>query len=211
VKVSDLSIYAFLDPAGGKRGAIRSTRAKSAIVVIGVDDLERIFVLYTWADRAATEKIVERVFQANARWHPKRFGCEANAQQSLFADSLSYAAKFKGQAIALYPVMQPTKVTKEFRIRTILQPIISEGRLFLQPHMHELRTELQSFPMGTTVDLVDALASVCTLVPSRSTQRRCDEEQDYLQQYLQESGLSEVAIALSLDELARPIDSSFTN
>lgn len=202
MKVTDLTIYAFLDPAGGKRGTIKSTRARSAIIVIGVDQLERIFVLHTWADRAATEKIIEKVFQINAQWRPKRFGCEANAQQSLFAGAISYAGKFKGQALTLYPINQPTKITKEFRIRTILQPIISEGRLFVQTNMHELRTELQSFPVGMTVDLVDALASACTLVPSRPTQRRADEEVDHLQQYLQDSGLSSEEIELSMEDLA---------
>jgi hypothetical protein len=203
VSYSDLLVYAFIDPAGGKRQQLKRVRARSAIVVVGADYMERLFVLHTWADRASTPQILEKVFAINERFKPRRFGCEANALQSLFADAIRYIAKERGLRIPLTPVEQPTKITKEFRVRSILQPIIGNGRLFLQPNQHELRTEITAFPTGLTVDLVDALASVAAMVPpisKHALEARADID---LHQYLIDSGLGEDEIALTVADLER--------
>lgn len=203
LSVKDLTLYAFLDPAGGKRHIIKTVRARSAIVVIGVDNIERIYTLYTWADRASTDELLEQIFYVREMYQPSIFGCEANAQQALFATTVNIAARYKGLDVALCPVIQPTKITKEFRIRTILQPIIGTGRLFLQPHQHELRTEITGFPTGRTVDLVDALASACSLVPHRAGPRRQEAEDDNLKRYLADTGMSEPEIEYTLGDLDR--------
>lgn len=199
--LDDLAVFAYLDPAGGKRGLIKSVRARSAIVVIGVDCVDRIFVLRTWADRAPTEKIIEQVFKLQEQYHPKIFGIEASAQQSLFAGALSYIGRSTGRTAPLYPVNQPTKITKEFRIRTILQPIIAHGRLFIKEDMHELRSELQTFPVGITMDLVDALATACSLSPRRTGRAQVEQEQDDLQHYLADAGLRQSEIDMTMREI----------
>lgn len=188
--VRDLERYAFCDPAGGKRGTIQMTRARSAIIVIGVDPLERIFVLHSWADRAPTNILMDKIFAVRDRFHPKVYGCEANSQQSLFVDAVRYFGATTGQALSLVPVNVPTKLTKEFRIRTILQPVISSGRLFVPEDYYELRAEIQSFPLGATVDLVDALASAVSLVPSRPLTMRIEQEKDHLADYLGTAGMT---------------------
>lgn len=158
--------------------------------MIGVDPLERIFTLYAWADRAPTDALIDKIMYTKERFSPKLFGCEANAQQSLFTGAVNYASKFQGRSVALYPLNQPTKVTKEFRIRTILQPIISSGRLFIPEDFYELRSEISAFPLGATVDLVDALASACSLVPSRPLTMRYEQEKDHLADYLSTAGMT---------------------
>lgn len=204
VKFDDLLIYAFLDPAGGKRAqAVKKIRARSAIVVVGADYLQRMFVLYTWADRASTPQIIEKVFEVQEHFHPRQFGCEANAQQSLFADALRYVAKAKARALTLVPVIQDTKITKEFRIRSVLQPVIANGRLLLQANQHELRTEITAFPTGMTVDLVDALASAVALVPKITRQELDVRADNQLQSYLEDSGLSPEEIELTMQQLGQ--------
>lgn len=179
--------YAFIDPAGSK-SALKRVGARSAIVTIAVDDLARIFVLEAWAARCSTDHLIDRIFEANVRWHPRLFGCEANALQSLFADAVRREARATGKTLPLIPVQQPVRLDKDFRIRAALQPVIAEGRLFVQETQHDLKVELVSFPMSQTKDLIDALASVIALVPPRRAREMRDAERESRLRYLRESG-----------------------
>jgi predicted phage terminase large subunit-like protein len=182
--------YSFLDPAGGKRGLqqLKKVSARSAIIVLAPDALGRLFVVEAWARRCSTPELVEEIFRINAQWQPKQFGVEANAMQSLFADSLELLAKERGVRIPLVPVYQNTKIDKFFRLRTTLQPVISTGKLVIGEDQQELRNELKAFPMGQTVDLVDALASAVSLVPVKPPEESSRQEADALADYLRKVG-----------------------
>lgn len=188
VEVSDLERYAFLDPAGGKQ-VLKRTRSRSAIVVLGVDGLQRMFVLEEWAERAMTSAIVRKVFEVNNRWRPRVFGCEANAQQALFADMVQHVAGMRHIRLPLRPVIQPTTLDKDFRIRTAVQPVVDEGRLFVPKDCKHLRQEMAMFPLGDTADVVDALASCILLVPKRHGDARTAEEERAVREYLKERGV----------------------
>ena len=181
--------YAFCDPASGKQ-QLRRVRARSAIVVIVPDWLQRIFVFYAWAKRCSTDTLIKEILSVNERFKVKLFGVEANAMQSLFVDALRREARHLEKRLPLVPVTQSTKVEKDWRIRSVLQPIIAHGRLFVQPDQHELANELATFPMSATKDLVDALASAISLVPAKSTRKQKDGEQAALARYLRETGAS---------------------
>lgn len=191
---------AFLDPAGGKQ-RVRRVSARSAIIVLSRDWLSRLFVLHAWAARCTTDAMVEKILDVCQQYRPRIFGIEANAMQSLFVDTVRREARMKGLRLPLTPVNQPTKIEKEFRIRTALQPIIAEGRLFIQADQHELRNELQSFPLGMTRDLVDALASAVSLYPQRPTTAAREEETESYLSYLRNSG----APASYIEQIARSV------
>jgi len=185
--------YAFLDPASGKKAAdMKRVAARSAIIVLGVDHLGRMFVLHAWADRVATQTLIDKVFQVSEVYKPRRFGIEANAQQGLFVDAARLLGSYQKIPISLTPVEQPTKITKDSRIRESLQVPISEGRIFFAENgQEELINEIIAFPMGQTVDLVDALASCVTMVPMRrATRRRKDANLERLASHLRQQGAS---------------------
>jgi hypothetical protein len=188
VKLSDLQKFAFCDPASGKKEQVKRVRARSAIIVVGADALTRIFVLHAWAERCSTEKLMDRILEVNDFWVPRVFGIEANAMQSLFADAMSLEARHRDKQLPLTAVYQPTKLEKDFRIRTAIQPVIAFGRLFLQATQHELESELKSFPMSPVKDMVDALASAIELVPPRAPQRQTNDEMEAHLAYLRASG-----------------------
>ena len=169
VKLDVLDVYAFLDPAGKKQGTdkLKKVRANTAIAVIGVDPLQRVIVLEAWRAKTSAAATTKQVFDLNDRWHPKMFGCEANAMQELYADMLLLEAQRQNIRINLVPITQPTNVDKHWRIRTVLNPLFNHGRLFLLPNQHDLHRELTSFPMSPLVDLVDALASACAMIPPK--------------------------------------------
>ena len=52
--------YAFCDPASGKT-ALKHAKARSAIVILAVDDLARLFVLHAWAARCPTDRLIDQI------------------------------------------------------------------------------------------------------------------------------------------------------
>jgi len=186
-EIAGLKRYGFTDPASA-RGKIRKIRARQAIVVIGADDLNRIFVLYSWAGRLATSKYVDKILTMCENYQTKLFGIEANAMQSLFADLVRDKARERTKRLPIVPVHQSTKVDKDFRIRSALEPVINSGRLFIQKKQTELESELRGFPTASTKDLVDCLASVITLVPRRLPKKQQAGEVEALARYLRQTG-----------------------
>lgn len=184
---TQLERFGFTDPASGK-ARLKRIRARQAIIVIATDWLTRIYVLYTWAGRIPTSRYLDKILKVCDDYRPKSFGIEANAMQSLFADLVTDAAKKRAKRIAFISVTQPTKIDKDFRIRTVLEPVIADGRLFTQESQVELEGELRSFPTGLTKDLVDCLASVIALVPRRSMPQQQNDEAEQLAAYLRNTG-----------------------
>ena len=192
--------YAFVDPASSRKGLeLKLVKARSAIVVIAPDWLGRIFVLDAWAARTSTDHLIERMYQTHEKWNVRIMGGEANGLQELFHEAVLRDARLRGKTLPLRPVHQPTRIEKAWRIRTILQPIIANGRLFIRPDMVELKAEIASFPLSPLVDLVDALAAAIKLVPQRQTRKEIDTEKEALLSYLRKSG----APPAQIEEVAR--------
>jgi len=201
IKLDDLSErYGFLDPASSKKdGELKRIKARSALVVVAPDWLGRIFVLDAWCGRTSTDDLIERMYKTHEIWKLRVLGGEANAMQELFQEAVLRDARLRGRSLPLRPVHQPTRLEKDWRIRTILQPIIANGRLFLRPDMTELRTEIASFPLSPFKDTVDALASAVKMIPRRGTRKEQDAEKQQLMEYLRKSG----APSSYIEEVAR--------
>lgn len=195
--------YLMLDPASGKADQkIKSVRARSAIVVIGLDPLQRILVLDTWAARAGTNEIVDNFVQMAIKWGPMICAWEDAGQQSLLADPILGRARELGVELPVTPVAVSTKVDKRWRIRALLQPPIGAGRLIIREDLVELRNELTSFPMNVRMDLVDALATAVSLTPPVMAVGSGYDEKRELARYLRESGrgAQEIEELISVDE-----------
>jgi predicted phage terminase large subunit-like protein len=181
--------YAFVDPASSKKdGELKMVKARSAIVVVTHDWLGRVYVLDAWAKRCSTDQLIERMYKAHETWKLRVLGGEANALQELFMEAIQRDARLRGKSLPLRPVHQPTRVQKDWRIRTVLQPLIANGKLFLRGDQTELRTEIGAFPLSPLKDLVDALASAVNLIPPRRTKRERDAESEHLLDYLRKTG-----------------------
>lgn len=186
-------LYAFLDPAGPKRRAegLKNVASRSALIVGGQDDLGRVFVLYAWAARCAANQLMERLHAVYDRFAPKLIGCEENALAGLFTDIVRYDAAVRQRRLPLAGISQPTNIEKDYRIRTTLQPLIANGRIFLlgnDPGMLELKAEITTFPMNHRKDMIDALASLCRMMPLKAVRGGADGERAAYLKYLRESG-----------------------
>lgn len=196
--------YAFCDPAGSRarKEVVKKARARSAIVAVAPDAVGRLFVVVAKAGRWTTSEMIDRIIETCQEIRPQIFGIEANAMQALFADSVELVARMRNLKLPLSSVRQPTNVDKLWRIRTTIQPVLAEGRLFIREDQTELRTELEAFPSGRTVDLVDALASAIELVPPPAIPQEAQDDADQLAAYLRASGAPPDYILERLSELS---------
>ena len=194
--LSTLESYSFCDPAAGKKFVEkRSARlSRPAIVTIKVDHLPlpRVFVMQAWAERCTTSKLVNKIFETYEIYHPRRFGIEANALQSFLSDWVREKARLEQKRLPVSAESQPTNVDKFWRIRTILQPIIGHGRLFLHPKLVELKTAMY---------LIDEWASVVYRAPKRQPMGRRMGEAQRVADYLRRTNMSEGYIQKRLGEL----------
>ena len=205
----DLELFAFTDPAGG-RGRVAGTkqkkiRALQAAIVIASDHLQRVFVIYSWAGRLVPSAYLDKLITICDNYNPKIFGIEANAMQSLFADLVHTEARRRlgPHKNKFLEVNQPTKVDKFFRIRTTLEPVINEGRLFVPEHMTELLADLRGFPTIQHIDRIDCLASAVALIPQRPLPQKRKDEADALASYLRNTGVPSHQIERRIQELYR--------
>lgn len=182
-------IVAFADPSGSKT-EVKRVQARSAIAVVAGDAHDHVFVLETWAARTSTDRFVQRIFETYERWHPRVFGIEANAMQSLFADMLRREARMRGGVrIPFLNIYQPTRVEKPFRNRSALQTPINGGQLLmLKGAQIEARNELETHPMCAQFDLVDSIATSFGLLRRTSKQEAATEQQLQMATYLRKSG-----------------------
>lgn len=181
--------YIWLDPASGKRNTtIRSVRSRSALVVAGTDQIGRIWAVDAKAGRWSTNEIVANLLVLCQKWKPLLVGYEAMGQQTLLEDPINDGGKMLGIQVPLTPFTVSTKVDKNWRIRSAIQPLIGSGRLLINRALTELVNEITSFPMSSVNDLVDALASVCMVIPAPTTVNDNYDEVRELAHYLRESG-----------------------
>jgi hypothetical protein len=188
VALSDLDIYGFVDPASGGAKNPAAELCRQAIVIAGTDQARNVFVLYAWAGRLAASAFAAKIIQAYSVYRPKLMGIEANAMQSLFAALVRDKAKEVLQdKVGIYPVKQPTHLNKHWRIRTAIEPVLRDGRLYISRSHRDLEYELRSFPTGKSVDLVDALASTLALMPKRHTSAIEESQSKRLEDYLRQT------------------------
>jgi hypothetical protein len=188
ISLRDLTpTYGFCDPASGEQ-TLRKVASRSAIVVAAPDHLGRIFALYAWAARVSAGELMEKIYQVNDQFQPRSFGIEANGLQTLYKGAILRDAALRERQLPLVGIHQPTRTQKDNRIRGYLQPLVGNGKLFLREDMVELQHEIVTFPMNPTKDLIDALASVCGMIPAARPQRRFDAEREAELEYLRRSG-----------------------
>lgn len=190
IELTYLDTYMFVDPAGKPKPGdrLKKTRSRQAIVVIQSDWLNRVFVREAWAGRLPASKFTDKIISIYQQYRPRLCGIEANAMQELYADMVIEKAKEKLDKVSMYPVYQPTKVEKKWRIRNVLEPAINDGRLFIRGNMPDLEAEIRGFPTAEYADLVDALASAIALVPRRTRQKQESQEIAETLRYLRETG-----------------------
>lgn len=143
-----------VDPAISEK----SYAARSAIVCAGLSEDERIFVLEAWAERCQPLKMIEKIFEMSARWDPMCVAVEGVAYQRALKGFIEAECMRRGKWLNVREVRPGSREGKESRIRG-LQPYAERGRLWIRRSTcAALVEEFEAFPLGETVDALDALS-----------------------------------------------------
>lgn len=202
VELNKLYRTAWCDPAGGPQA--RTGKSRSAIVVVGQDELERIFILEADAARWPTDMLERRILQTQTKWSPAKFGIDATGPQVLFADTMRRKAREEGVRMNLVPTA--LRSDKSFSIETTLQPIVAQGRLF-RPDLSMIKglyEEWKHHPSTDFNDTMDALACAIRLLPTTLPDHLRALSRDQLRAYLLKTGMSREKVEERLSEHDTP-------
>jgi len=199
-----LEIYAFADLAAGKEARAKKRTARQVIAVGCRDWLDRWFFIHIWAGRETATQFKGMILDVQERYKPRIFGLEANGMQVLYGSLVREEAKLRGGGrVKMIPVYQPTNVDKDFRIRSGLEPLIAQGRLFILPELVDAWVELRGFPTAQTKDIVDAMETCVRLAPKRPLNKQRDSEREQYAAYLRSTRLSPHLIERKLAEFGQ--------
>jgi len=144
-----------VDPAISER----SDAARSAVVCAGLSEDERVMVLETWADRCQPLRMIEKIFELADRYDPVLcVAVEGVAYQRALKGFIEAECLRRRRWLNVREVRPGSLQGKESRIRG-LQPYAERGRLWLRRSTcRPLIDEFGDFPLGDTVDVLDALS-----------------------------------------------------
>lgn len=190
IDLQKLYKVAWCDPSGARPA--NKGNARAAIVCVGMDDLERIYILQSWAAFCGADEILNRIYKFEDKWQPAVFGIDTTATQTIWLDMIRKDAELKGRKA---PKMRGVALRGEKRrvIETIIQPRAARGQLFRppEPEVKELMSEWKNFPSGMYRDALDALAHAIDLLPLRPPDVRKEMEVAHYRAYLKRIGLSQ--------------------
>ena len=121
-----------------------------AIVVIGIDDNNNIYVLDGIRKRATLTQQIDLIYYMSDKWDPIKIGVEANAMQKLIKDYI--------QQTTLLPIIPIKTSTDKISRVSKISVYFETGRIFFNPKMVYLVDELLEFPRGQYDDSTDALS-----------------------------------------------------
>lgn len=168
VKRKELQVVGCYDPALSKK----TTADRSAVVIVGVDPKERVFMLESYAIREDPLVVLDKVLELTHKWTVQRMGIETVLFQKVLLDMLrdrvwawneTHERKDHLFTGIFCEVKPPRGKNKEARIRSLIGTSFEGGRVYLHPSHSNFVDEYLHFPLGRTVDLLDAFTYTAEL------------------------------------------------
>jgi len=131
----------------------------TAMVVIGVDEWNNIFILDIVRARMSPNQIIDQIFRFVSFFNLNDVGVEQTAFQKALGYSLRDDIRFKKRPFHVTE-LKPNERTKDQRIKG-LQPLYENGKIFHKKELGNniyLEDELVRFPRSSHDDIIDALA-----------------------------------------------------
>lgn len=133
---------------------------------LGQDEYERVFALHAFAAQCPTSVFIEEIVKVWRMWRPRSFAIDVTGPQQPFYDMLLLETRRRGMKIPFVPLT--FHGDKIVRIEDILEPMLSDGRLFVHPNAEILHEEGKEFPTGF-LDGLDCLSACARMLPKRAT------------------------------------------
>jgi len=140
----DLTIYMGVDPAISQK----ATADYFALVVVGVDKDNTIWILDTYRDRLSSPQQIEAIKFRAARWKPRKINIESQAYQLSLVQNLMKESNL--------PVVGSKTVQDKTARMQAMAPHFENGRIRVRRDMRQLEAEYLAFPRGAHDDMLDA-------------------------------------------------------
>jgi len=153
---SGLNIFAMCDPAISQKDMADS----SSITIVGIDSDNNWWVREVRRGKWLVSELVMQLFLVYKEWHPQAMSIETIGQAQ---GIMSPIWQMEGQEKIYLPLTQikaRPQVTKEMRIRSVLQPRFERGKVFIKKDMYDLEEELLKFPLCDHDDIIDSLTDL---------------------------------------------------
>jgi predicted phage terminase large subunit-like protein len=163
--IDTLKVYTFVDPAISQKQEADYT----AIVTIGIDQNNRIYVLDIFHERVEPSDSINALFEIVKQWRPERVGVEVVAFQKMLALEIKKQMTIRNTFFNLDEINPMGE--KNARIRTILEPRYSNANI-LHPKYNkntkDLELELLKFPNWKHDDIIDSLSGAVRMAEIES-------------------------------------------
>lgn len=173
-----LNKFLLIDPAI----SISKDADYTAMMVLGVDEYNNIFILDITRARFSPNDINNEIFRLRDKWNLTDIGIEQVAFQKVLGYSLREDERFKVRPFHLTE-LKPNERTKDQRIKG-LQPLYENGKVFHNkslPNNIYLEDELVRFPRSTHDDIIDALAYAPDVIyPAKQQTERASTRRKWL-------------------------------
>lgn len=162
--------FAFVDPAISEA----DTADFTGFVVVSTDVEQNWYVRHAARIKINPSQVIEQCFKIYDQFHPQMIGVEDVAFQKAIIHFAHEEMKRRNKRIPITGVKRGHDKTKEMRILSLV-PRFEWGTLFLSQGLHDLELELGQFPRGAHDDVIDALASIESIVHYPQKPRRSNE------------------------------------
>jgi hypothetical protein len=153
VALTQLNRYVLIDP--NREG--KATKARHAIIAMGVDSESNHWILRTWAEKCTTERMLRKGFEFYDEYKCQKMGIEGFGGDSHLKGWMDYMARVENKRARVVVFSKSTTRSKEERVRAC-QPKFEMGQVATPENEFEFRKEYQEFPSCVTWDLLDAYA-----------------------------------------------------
>ncbi len=156
-KMDNLAVFSTVDLADDPENTKGDPDYNVVMTAAKDKSTGRIYILEYFRKRCNPGELIDAIFNHARKWHPIKVGLESVAYQG----SLSYWVKERMRKENFHFYVEGFKHGKKSKNTRILglQPLFSNGSIYIRPYMSELVQELQAFPLGAHDDLIDTLAS----------------------------------------------------
>lgn len=154
----------------------------TAMVVVGVDEYNNIFILDIIRARLSPNQIINEIFLMVDKWHLSDIAIEQVAFQKVLGYSLREDPRFRIKPFHITE-LKPSERTKDQRIKG-LQPLYENTKIFHNKMLANniyLEDELVRFPRSSHDDIIDALAYAPDIIyPAKQDMQREKGHHKYL-------------------------------
>jgi hypothetical protein len=161
-RLGSFPTHGFIDPGGFSDKRLTKTGSRFGVLVGGQPPgTHKKFVTWAWAGRFKDpDKSLEQIFKSNHEVKPAMWHQECPGQQRYILEDIKQKAKLRREPIRIMELQtDETKDAKALRIDALKQPMFN-GEIYIHRSMKDLINEIQVYPNGLTVDLLDLLGQL---------------------------------------------------